>query len=162
MGVPVLRRRPSSDAPIARPGGVEPQFTPPSLARTPRPTLSPLLCQLRIRGGAERRLEGEQPVPDEPTLAAVLRATAPAVTAPSQSLVEPYRDRVIAWRQAGIQGTTIHQTLVRQYGFSGSYVSVARFLQSLSVTAPTATVRLEFAPGDAVQVDFGRGPMLLD
>src|SRR5512134_3863516 len=117
---------------------------------------------LRRVAHARGWLEGEQPVPEEPTLAAVLRATAPAVTAPSQSLVEPYRDQVIAWRQAGIQGTTIHQTLVRQYVFSGSYVSVARFLQRLSVTAPKATVRLEFAPGDAVQVDFGRGPPLLD
>jgi transposase len=111
---------------------------------------------------AQGWLNQDQPLPEETTLAAVLRATAPAVIRPSPSLVEPYRDQVIAWWQAGIQGTTIHQALVRQYGFTGSYLSVARFLQSLQVAVPKATIRLEFAPGEAAQVDFGRGPALLD
>jgi hypothetical protein len=110
---------------------------------------------------AHEWLNQEQPIPDEAMLAAVLIA-APAVTTPSQSLVEPYREQVTAWWQAGVQGTTIHQALVRQYGFPGSYLSVARFLQGLKATVPKATVILEFAPGDAVQVDFGRGPDLVD
>ena len=76
--------------------------------------------------------------------------------------MEPYRQPVTAWWQAGVQGTAIYQALVRQYGFSGSYLSVARFLQGLKATVPNATVMLEFAPGDAVQVDFGRGPALVD
>ena len=111
---------------------------------------------------AQEWLNQEQPIPDEVTLAAVLTAAAPAVTTPSQSLVEPYREQVTAWWQAGVQGTAIYQALVRQHGFSGSYLSVARFLQGLKATVPKATVILEFAPGDAVQVDFGRGPELVD
>jgi transposase len=111
---------------------------------------------------AQRWLNRDQPLPDEATLAAVLTATAPAVTTPSQSLVEPYREQVTTWWQGGVQGTAIHQALVRQYGFTGSYLSVARFLQGLQTTVPKATVILEFAPGDAVQVDFGRGPDLID
>ncbi|MFO1429533.1 MAG: hypothetical protein U1F76_05235 [Candidatus Competibacteraceae bacterium] len=111
---------------------------------------------------AQGWLNQAQPVPDEATLAAVLTAAGPAVTTPSQSLVEPYRQQVTSWWQAGVQGTAIHQALVRQYGFSGSYLSVARFLQGLKATVPNATVILEFAPGDAAQVDFGRGPELVD
>jgi transposase len=111
---------------------------------------------------AQGWLNQEQPVPDEATLAAVLTAAAPAVTTPSQSLVEPYRPQVTTWWQAGVQGTAIYQALVRQYGFSGSYLSVARFLQGLKATVPKATVILEFAAGDAAQVDFGRGPALVD
>src|SRR5512147_595781 len=111
---------------------------------------------------AQGWLNQEQPVPDEATLATVLTAAAPAVTIPSQSWVEPYRQQVTTWWQAGVQGTAIHQALVRQYGFSGSYLSVARFLQGLKATVPNATVILEFAPADAAQVDFGRGPELVD
>ena len=88
---------------------------------------------------AQGWLNREQPVPDEATLAAVLTAAA-AVTTPSQSLVEPYREQVTAWWQAGVQGTAIYQALVRQYGFTGSYLSVARFLQGLKATVPNATV----------------------
>ena len=111
---------------------------------------------------AQEWLNQEQPIPDEATLAAVLTAAAPAVATPSQSLVEPYREQVTTGWQAGVQGTVIYQALVRQHGFSGSYLSVARFLQGLKATVPKATVILEFAPGDAVQVDFGRGPELVD
>ena len=107
-------------------------------------------------------LNRDQPVPEAATLAEVLTATAPVVTTPSLSLVEPYREQVTAWWQGGVQGTAIHQALVRQHGFTGSDLSVARFLQGLQATVPKATVILEFAPGDAVQVDFGRGPDWVD
>ena len=120
------------------------------------------VAALRQVALAQGWLNQEQPVPEEATLAAVLTAAAPAVTTPSQSLVEPYRQQGTTWWQAGVQGTAIHQALVRQYGFSGRYLSVARFLQGLKATVPKATVILEFAPGDAAQVDFGRGPELVD
>ncbi len=69
---------------------------------------------LRQVARAQGWLNREQPVPDEATLAAVLTAAAPAVTPPSQSLVEPYREPVTAWWQAGVQGTAIDQARVRQ------------------------------------------------
>ncbi len=76
--------------------------------------------------------------------------------------MEAFREQVLAWREAGIQGTTIHKALVRNHGYSGSYSAVRRFLQALDPRAPAATVILEFAPGEATQVDFGAGPWLLD
>ena len=35
---------------------------------------------------------------------------------------------------------------------------VRRFVQRLDAAHPEATVILEFAPGEAAQVDFGKGP----
>lgn len=91
-----------------------------------------------------------------------------AVPASCVSSLEPYRDRVVQWYEAGIQGTTIHSALVRQHGFTGSYSAVRRFLQQLAAERPpAATCRLAFAPGEAAQVDraadrFGAGPLLTD
>ena len=43
---------------------------------------------------------------------------------------------------------------------TGSYSSVRRFLRGLR--RPSATVILDFSPGEAAQVDFGQGPRLVD
>ena len=48
----------------------------------------------------------------------------------TRSLVEPHAAEVTQWWEDGIQGTTIHQALLRKYGFTGSYSSVRRYLQS--------------------------------
>ena len=61
--------------------------------------------------------------------------------------------------RAGIQGT-IHATLVRNHGYTGSYSSMYRFLgQLVSLQQPDVPLRLTFKPADAVQVDFGAGPL---
>jgi transposase len=78
------------------------------------------------------------------------------------SLVEPYGDEVLAWRKNGIQGTTIHSALVRKYGFQGSYSSVRRFLTQFKAGHPDVTTILDFDPGEAAQVDFGKGPTIID
>jgi len=78
------------------------------------------------------------------------------------SLVGPYADEVKKWAGKGIQGTTIHQALVRKYGYTGSYSSVRRYLQSVAAVNPTATTVLDFEPGDVAQVDFGAGPVITD
>jgi transposase len=80
----------------------------------------------------------------------------------SQSLILPYADEVKTWWQNGIQGTTIHQALERKYGFGGSYSCVRRFLSALKETTPDATTILEFEPAEAAQVDFGKGPRIID
>jgi transposase len=76
--------------------------------------------------------------------------------------VEPFRSQVEAWVTQGVQGTTIHQALVRNHGFTGSYSAVQRFLQTLPDSGIKATVILDFAPGEAAQVDFGAGPKCID
>jgi transposase len=78
------------------------------------------------------------------------------------SQVEPHADEVKKWARDNIQGTTIHQALIRKYGYTGSYSSVRRYLQSVSAANPTATTVLDFEPGDMAQVDFGAGPIITD
>ncbi len=55
----------------------------------------------------------------------------------SHSSVEPYRETVVtAWYAQGIQATTIHQALQRDYGFQGSYCAVLRFVNTLAALSP--------------------------
>jgi len=101
-------------------------------------------------------------LPEDAELAAAFERTAPLPSS-CVSSVEPFRDRVSAWFNAGIQGTTILSVLRREHGYQGSYSSLARFLQQLAAEQlPAATSRLTFEPGEAAQVDFGAGPLITD
>ncbi len=105
-------------------------------------------------------LEVDQPLPDEAELATHY-ADKPR-TATTTSLVTPYHEQVKTWLETGVQGTTIYQTLVNRYGFAGSYSSLRRYLNKLAATHPRLTSVMEFAPGDAAQLDFGAGPKMVD
>ena len=115
-----------------------------------------------VRAVAERRgwLDPSAALPEEGTLHEALGKKAPRAQCSSQ--VERHRTEVTGWWEQGIQGTTIHQALLRKHGFSGSYSSVRRFLQALEQAHPQATTVLEFSPGEAGQVDFGKGPTIVD
>lgn len=115
---------------------------------------------LRQIARGEGWLDLSNPLPDDSTLADRLGSDASRVQ--PVSLVLPYEEEVLRWWQQGIQGTTIHQALVRKYGFQGSYSSVRRFLQGLEQAHPQVTTVLDFAPGDVAQVDFGSGPQIED
>ncbi len=116
----------------------------------------------QIRGLARERgwLDSSQPLPDDGVLAKALGR--PSSPAPSTSLVLPHQAEVTDWWQQGIAGTAIHQALIRKYDFQGSYSSVRRYLATLEAAHPQVTTVLEFAPGEAAQVDFGAGPKLTD
>ena len=102
----------------------------------------------------------EGPLPEDSLLATHFGNKTESL--PQQSLVQPYSEEVNSWFKDGIDGTTIHQALIRKHGFEGSYSSVRRFLQSLKQADPKATTVLEFEPGEASQVDFGKGPNITD
>lgn len=99
-----------------------------------------------------------------PTDAAIAAAMGRARRARSTiSSAEPFRQKVEGWDRDGVSGVVIHAVLCREHGYTGSYSSVHRLLASIHATRPPqATVRLDFAPGEAAQVDFGAGPMLGD
>ena len=106
-------------------------------------------------------LDTTTPLPDQQTLSQTMASPVSPILS-SKSLVEPYRDQVQTWVSQGIQSTTIHQALVRNHGFTGSYDSVIRFTRTLKTILPKPTVKLDFAPGEVAQVDFGFGPKLVD
>lgn len=121
----------------------------------------PKLAQLRQYAMSNGWLDPANPLPEEAVLAEVFGKTRPAAS--TQSLLEPHRERIAQWMQAGAAGTVILSHLQRSYGYTGSYSSVYRMMVSIAGTRPAkTTVPLAFGPGEAAQVDFGAGPMLHD
>lgn len=75
----------------------------------------------------------------------------------------PWRAVIEAKLQLGLSAQRIHQDLVAEHGFSCSYYSVRRFVHSLEATQELPFRRLECAPGEEAQVDFGTGaPVVAD
>jgi transposase len=116
--------------------------------------------QIREIAEVEGWLNPETPLPEEAVLAAAFTRKAEEPT--QSSLILPYAQDIQRWHQQGVQGTTIHEALVRDYGFIGSYSAVRRFIQRLPDHQPRASVILDFEPGEAAQVDFGTGPRIID
>ena len=73
-----------------------------------------------------------------------------------------YRELIAQWLSEGINGTTIYAALQRNHHYDGSYSSVSRFVRALAGKTPRVTTVLEFAPAQAAQVDFGKGPEIID
>lgn len=120
------------------------------------------LAQVREIALAQGWLVPESILPDD-TILATLFARKSGLPVSCVSTLEPWRELVTKWHAAGIQGTTIHATLVRNHGYTGSYSSVHRFLgQLVALQQPDVPLRLTFKPADAVQVDFGSGPPITD
>lgn len=117
--------------------------------------------QVRKIALAQHWLDATHELPSDEALAKFFKiSVSPSIT---QSVVLPYQDQVESWCQQGIQATTIHATLQRQYGFKGSYESVARFAKKIKERlAVKITTILDFKAGDCAQVDFGAGPKFHD
>lgn len=60
----------------------------------------------------------------------------------------------------GLTAQRIYQDLVADHGFAGKYSSVRRFAARLASHRPLPFRRLEVAPGQEAQVDFGTGVTL--
>lgn len=120
------------------------------------------LKQVRAAAAARGWLAPATALPDDAALAGAFSPTVRAATCVSS--LEPLRAVIEGWFRTGLQGTTIHAALKRNHGYAGSYSAVRRMLQTLAAAAPerTTTMRLDFAPGDAGQVDFGQGPAIDD
>ena len=117
------------------------------------------LGALRAMAQAQGWLDAATELPDD---SAIVAALGPDRRASSTvSSVQPYRETVKRWHEAGVQGRAIHAALKREHAYSGSYSAVVRMLGQLrGEQLPEVTVRLSFAPAEAAQVDFGAGPVL--
>lgn len=85
-----------------------------------------------------------------------------AGSAGRQSLCVPLQEVIDQAIQAGLSAQRIYQDLVSGYGFAGSYHSVQRFVRQLQASAPVPFVRMEVAPGQEAQVDFGQGAWVME
>lgn len=108
--------------------------------------------------GSPEPPEAKSPIstPGEPT-GADLVTTALEAEAGRPSFCDPHRARIAAKLDAGLSAQRIHQDLVAEVGFGGSYQSVKRFVRRLRRQQPERVWRIEVQPGEEVQVDFGTG-----
>ena len=115
--------------------------------------------QVRAIARSAGWLNRAAPLPEDQELAEVFSRR------PASSSVSPlsaYDEVIRGWWEQGFQKTTIQGLLKRKYGYTGSYSSVRRYVAALEPPSSKATMHLCFEPGEAVQVDFGRGPRLPD
>ncbi|MGU7785364.1 IS21 family transposase [Burkholderia sp. PU8-34] len=113
----------------------------------------------RVTTGCEPAVAQIPPPPRPPAI----DAAAPAATFNfARSACEPYRDWIEQQVRLKRNAQAIYQDLVDQYGFTASYESVKRFVRALRHIDPEQFDRLEFAPGEEAQVDYGEGALTRD
>jgi transposase len=93
----------------------------------------------------------------EPSEGAEPFAQALAAARANVSLCEVWKKEIEAGLDRGLSAKRIHQELVGDHGFAGGYQSVKRFVRRLEKEVPVPYRRMEFAPGEQLQVDFGTG-----
>lgn len=134
-----------------------------------------------------QKSKGTAPTGQAPTareLAVVDSKGTSAPTAPAASITEPekladselvaevpssarsgcaaYHESIVAGLKQQLTAQRIYQDLVTDHGFSGSYWSVNRYVKSLRKRSELPFRRMETAPGEEVQIDFGTGAPYLD
>jgi transposase len=118
------------------------------------------LKEIKLLAEAEGWLSSDV-LPEESVIAAALLKEPTA--RPAKRLAEPYADCIQKWCDENLSATVIHQFLVKNHQYRGSYNSVQRFIQQYKAEQATKlTVPLHFLPAEAAQVDFGKGPTLYD
>ena len=90
------------------------------------------------------------------------RASAAAAPTGSRSLCEPFRELILEKLEQGLSAQRIFQDLVGEQGFRGKYSSVRRYVARLGDSTPAPFRRMEVAPGEEAQIDFGKGAPLID
>ena len=105
-------------------------------------------------------LEAGSALPDDGVLLQVLGAPARPPRMPSS--VEAYGQLVQQLLEQRVEMTAIYQRLCDDYGYRGSYSSVRRYVHHIRPCEPEVFVRVEVAPGEEAQVDFGPVGKLFD
>lgn len=105
-------------------------------------------------------LEKETVLPDDETLQAVL---GPGAQPPKiASSLEGYGEVVKTLRKQEVEMVAIWQRLKDNYGYTGSYSSVRRYVARQEPEQIDAYVRVHTAAGEEMQVDFGAVGQLFD
>jgi transposase len=77
------------------------------------------------------------------------------------SSVEPFRAQVVELRAQATEMMAIWERL-KERGYTGSYSAIRRFVRTLEPRQPETCGRVETAPGEEAQVDFGYAGRMLD
>ena len=72
------------------------------------------------------------------------------------SILDPYKEYIEIETQKGIQAKRIFHDLIRDYGYSGSYDTVKKYVYKIREEKPKKLYMvLHSHPGEEAQVDFG-------
>lgn len=116
----------------------------------------------RYRKWATEHALFTEPLASLEDLQALRHKTLPDPLPPqNQSSVEPFRETVVQLRKENVKMRAIFQRL-KERGYQGSYASVYRFVRVLEPVLPDVCVRVETAPAEEAQVDFGEVARLQD
>ena len=151
--------------------GSETEKGAPAPPAAPGPEAKPATLTAGSAAGVEP--EAATPIPGEsvtqelngagaPGAGSELFAQALAAAQANVSLCAGWKQEIEAGLDQGLSAKRIHQDLVRDRGFAGSYQSVKRFVRRLEQEAAVPFRRMEFAPGEQLQVDFGTGAWIID
>ena len=121
-----------------------------------RPTVS----KYHVLAECQGYLVADAALPDDAALQSVLGAAPKPPRQPST--VEVYSETVEQLLAQGCEMTAIFARLREDYGYTGSYSAVRRYVHQLRPAAPHVTMRVHSAPGEEAQVDFGSVGYLYD
>jgi len=118
------------------------------------------VASIRVRAMEQGWLDPLVAMPDDVAVASMMKV---ASVSPRQiSSVDAYRVELLEWHSRGINATTMRRALHEKHGYSGSVHSIYRFLNRELPDRLEATIKLEFAVAEMMQVDFGMGPGITD
>lgn len=105
----------------------------------------------------------EGPLPEAGDLDRVLAEMLPGSRPGRQPFkAEPWQAVIQHLRSRQVEIKALYERLREDHGYDGSYSAVRRYVRWLEQTQPTAFVRLETAPGQEAQVDFGSAGRMID
>jgi transposase len=119
----------------------------------------------RVATGSEA-VTGQNPPPRPPALEVPVSESETAcasadedgpIPAHARSACEHHRLWIEEQVRLGRNAVSIYQDLVERFAFEHKYNSVKRFCRALRKKNPAQYDRLEFPPGEEVQVDYGLG-----
>lgn len=115
--------------------------------------------QIRDVAISQNWLHKERDLPNDEELALLFGSLAKF---PQQPLALQHKVQIETWVKQGIQATTMHAALQREYAFTGSYNSVQRLVKHIKNETKPVSMMLSFQPAECAQVDFGAGPKIID
>ena len=98
----------------------------------------------------------------DPKPANVTAGSSPKRSLGPPSLCKPFESHIDAKLKLDLSAQRIWQDLVEEERFEGSYESVKRYVRRLGASTPLPFRRMECAPGEEAQVDFGSGSWILE
>lgn len=120
----------------------------------------PTVHKYKVWAQEQGYLDPAQPLPD---MASLLAGLGPVAQPPQMtSSLAAYQSFVEQLLAQGVEMTAIWQRLRENYGYRGSYSAVRRFVRQLRPPQAEVFVRVQTAPGEEMQVDFGSAGHLFD